>query len=142
VYFFRLIPFLSTQFHISQKRTAMTSYLPVMIDGHVEPRSDESTTARRSNLVPRCNIWDDDKGFYVQLALPGWQALQVEVTNLMLTVKGRELEGTAQFSRAFQLPSFADYTRARAAYRQGLLTVSFPKRAESKPHRILVEVAQ
>jgi HSP20 family protein len=120
----------------------MTSYLPVMVDDHVEPTWDETRTLRRSNLVPRSNVWDDEKGFYVQLALPGWQAIQVEVTNLLLTVKGREFAGTAQFSRVFQLPNFADYTRGRAAYRNGLLTVSFPKREEAKPRRILVEVAQ
>jgi len=121
----------------------MTSYhLPVMIDDKIEPISDETRTLRRSNLVPRSNVWDDEKGFFVQLALPGWQAIQVEVTNLMLTVTGREFGGTAKFSRIFQLPNFADYTRGRAAYRDGLLTVSFPKREEAKPRRILVEVAQ
>jgi len=66
---------------------------------------DETGILRRSNPVPRSNVWDDEKGFYVQLALPGWQAIHMEVTDLMLTVKGREFGGTAQFSRVF-LPTF------------------------------------
>jgi HSP20 family protein len=104
--------------------------------------------------MPACNVWDDENGFYVQVALPGWEASHVglEVNNQILTVKGeRKAEergegsryyleefGGDRFVRMFKLPSFVDHDKASATQKNGLLTISFPKREEAKCRRIMI----
>jgi len=104
--------------------------------------------------APACNVWEDDNGFYVQMALPGWEPkdIALEVNNQVLTVKGKRniqisesqkyhlreiVEG--QFTRFFRLPTFVDHDKASATHKQGLLTVAFPKREEAKPRQIMIE---
>jgi len=85
--------------------------------------------------------------------LAGWEPHQVtlEVNNHILTMKGersmpradgryhlQEIGGTS-FSRALKLPSSVDHGQGRATHKNGLLTVSFPKREDAKPRRILIE---
>jgi HSP20 family protein len=104
--------------------------------------------------VPACNAWEDSNGFYVQMALPGWEPKEVtlEVNNQMLSVKGARAEETrpsgkhlvheiadGRFMRIFKLPTTVDHDKASANYKNGLLTISFPKREEAKPRRIVIE---
>jgi HSP20 family protein len=104
--------------------------------------------------VPACNVREDENGFYVQVALPGWEPNQVtlEVKDKMLTVKGeRSGEETGQylmreipdgsFCRVFSLPASLDPEKARATHANGLLSISIPKREEAKARRILIEAA-
>ena len=39
----------------------------------------------------------------------------------------------------FRLPDYADQEKARASYKQGLLTITFPKREEAKARHIQIE---
>jgi HSP20 family protein len=104
--------------------------------------------------VPACNAWEDSNGFYVQMALPGWDPKHVtlEVNNQMLSVKGERAEepsgsrkhlmreiADGRFVRIFKLPTTVDHEKASANYKNGLLTISFPKREEAKPRRIVIE---
>ena len=104
--------------------------------------------------VPACNASEDSNGFYVQMALPGWEPKDValEVNNQMLSVKGErteELSGSrkhlireiadGRFARIFTLPATVNHDKASANYKNGLLTISFPKREEAKPRRIVIE---
>lgn|SRR5512147_1120147 len=107
------------------------------------------------NWVPSCNVWDDQNGFYVQLALPGWETNQIalEVNSQVLAVKGerkeesgessryhlKEIEGS-RFVRLFKLPAFVDHEKASAVHKNGLLTISFMKREEAKSRRISIDV--
>lgn len=104
--------------------------------------------------VPACNVWDDENGFYVQVALPGWEPKEIslDVKEKMLTVKGeRSSEETrhyhlqeiaaGNFARLFTLPTSVDHEKARAVHSNGVLTISFPKREEAKARRILIEAA-
>jgi HSP20 family protein len=104
--------------------------------------------------VPACNVCEDENGFYVQVALPGWEPNQVtlEVKDKMLTVRGeRSGEDMGQylmreipdgpFSRVFSLPASLDPEKARASHANGLLNISIPKREEAKARRILIEAA-
>ena len=133
----------------------MTSYRPIMIDRQIDQIFDEAlrTIGSSGDWTPMCNVWDDENGFYVQLAVPGWEASQVslEVNDQVLTMKGerpeaaaegryhlREIGGTS-FSRRIKLPAFVDQSKARATHSNGLMTITFPKREEAKPRRILIE---
>lgn len=70
----------------------------------------------------------------------------------MLCVKGQRTEETAgsrkhpmrdiadgPFVRIFKLPTSMDQDKASANLKNGLLTISFPKRDEAKPRRIVIE---
>lgn len=104
--------------------------------------------------VPACNVWDDDDGFYVQMALPGWEASEIslELNQQILTVKGARKEETestgryhmqeipsGSFERRFRLPAFVDCDKASATHKNGLLTISLPKREEARSRRIQIE---
>jgi HSP20 family protein len=103
---------------------------------------------------PACNVWEDENGFYVQMALPGWEPkdMSLEVNNQVLTMKGeRHVDSTdsmkyhlreipeGRFTRLFHLPTFVDHDRASATHKHGLLTITFPKREEAKPRQIMIE---
>ena len=143
----------------------MSTYLPAVFstvrpdtfDGQIDRMFEEALHAfgtSRGEWVPACNAWEDSNGFYVQMALPGWEPKQValEVNNQMLSVKGERTEepsgsrkhlmreiADGRFVRIFKLPTTVDHEKASANYKNGLLTISFPKRDEAKPRRIVIE---
>ena len=103
---------------------------------------------------PACNVFENKEGFTVQMALPGLEANQidVQVENNVLRVKGeRQHEesegrqwymhgiGAGAFSCSFTLPDYADSDKSVASYKQGLLSITFPKREEAKPRSIMIE---
>ena len=134
----------------------MTTYMDALnrqIDRLFDEALGESGTSS-DHWVPACNVREDENGFYVQVALPGWEPNQVnlEMKDKMLTVWGerageesgqyhvREIpEGS--FSRVFALPASIDHEKARAVHANGLLQISFPKREQAKARRILIEAA-
>lgn len=104
--------------------------------------------------APASNAWEDDNGFYVQVALPGWdpQYVSLEVAKQVLSIKGERKEpsdsartvhiqeiGDGRFMRLFRLPTYIDPENASAVQKNGLLTVTFPKREEAKRRRIMIE---
>jgi HSP20 family protein len=140
----------------------MTNYLPALstsesVEGQIDRMLNDAVRAfgiGPSTWTPSCNVWEDEHGFYVQMALPGWEPKEVslEVEKHVLTVKGeRNIEqqpdrkvylweiAADQFIRKFRLPSFVDQDRASASHKNGLLNIRFPKREEAKPRRIAIE---
>ena len=143
----------------------MTSYRAALVspigqdsfDRKIDRLLEEAVSAFGVNgtaWAPASNAWEDDSGFYVQLALPGWdpQDVSLEVTNQILSVKGERKEAPAstqtvhleeiadgRFLRLFRLPTYIDSEKASAVQKNGLLTVTFPKREEAKSRRIAIE---
>lgn len=62
--------------------------------------------------------------------------MRLEVENYILTIQSEHSHES--FLREVRLPAFVN---ARAAYRNGMLTISFRKRPETRARRILIEVA-
>jgi len=130
---------------------------PYEFDRQIDRILDEALCeleARTQDWVPASNTWEDENGFYIQMALPGWEPAEIslEVKGKVLSVKGeRSHEDTHQyhlheigegnFLRLFTLPAGIDHEKARAAHGNGLLTISFPKWDEAKARRILIEAA-
>jgi HSP20 family protein len=145
----------------------MTSYLPSVIstirtdafDRQVDRLFNEAIRAFEADdqrWAPASNAWEDENGFYVQLALPGWEPkdITLEVNNQILTVQGQrsvELKDSekyhlheipdGRFTRLFRLPSFVEHDKATATHKHGLLMITFPKREEAKCRRIMIEGA-
>ena len=105
----------------------------------------------RDREFPLVNIRNLDKEFKVELAVPGYskENLKVEVSDGILTVsseqkmekesaqdgwKRREFSYNS-FSRSFQLPENADADKVNADFKDGVLNLSIPKKAEAKPAR-------
>jgi HSP20 family protein len=120
-----------------------------------DPFADFLTNGR---WVPAVDIFETEKdGLVLKAELPDMKRedISVVVENNTLTLKGeRKFDGVAQkeqfhrveraygtFSRSFTLPQTVDATKIAAEYKNGVLTVTLPVRAESRPRTINVEVA-
>ena len=103
---------------------------------------------------PACNTYEDEQGYWVQVALPGLERKDINIVfdDGVLTVKGDQKEeaapnrtyftreiGRGSFSRAFRLPNTVDPGKVSASYKEGLLTIQIPKREETKPRQITIE---
>lgn len=104
-----------------------------------------------STWAPACNTFEDERGFWIQAALPGIDRKDVEIVveNDVLWLKGERKDEASEkrtyfvqevqpgpFSRSFKLPTTVDQSRVTAHYKDGVLTIELPKREEMKPRRI------
>ncbi len=104
------------------------------------------------------DLYEDQNHAYVRAELPGVNrdAIQVEMTDGTLTITAvrkvpatpstgsGQAEGEAvqssSFSRSLTIPAEISADQVSAAYENGLLTVTLPKRVEAKPKKITVMV--
>ena len=103
--------------------------------------------------VPRVDIREDAERFAVVADMPGVDEKSVEATvqNRVLTIEGwtkaekpqgheelgREF-GAGRFRRDFTLPDAVDPDRIQARVKNGVLSVSIPKKDEVKARKIQV----
>ncbi|MGD9611415.1 MAG: Hsp20/alpha crystallin family protein [Kiritimatiellia bacterium] len=103
--------------------------------------------------VPRVDVRESAEGFVVAADMPGVDEKSVEATvqNGVLTIEGwtkaekpqgheelgREF-GAGRFRRDFTLPDAVDPDRIQARVKNGVLTVSIPKKDEVKARKIPV----
>ena len=106
------------------------------------------TFARNSSSLPAVNIREDEKAFYLELAVPGMDKkdLRIEVKDDVLTIsaeqkeeKQEDLEGYrrrefsySSFCRSFYLPEDVNGEKIGANYKDGILNVEIPKLSEDK----------
>jgi HSP20 family protein len=109
-----------------------------------------------SAWAPQVDIYEDAEGIKLHADLPGvdQKDLDLQVDNGMLTMRGeRKLKNEENkenyhrieryhgaFPRSFMLPDYADTEKVEARFKDGVLEVTIPKRAEKKPKQIKVEV--
>ncbi len=108
----------------------------------------QSAPAFERNWAPVMDIVEKDKGYSLHAELPGMDAndLQLEVSEGILTLKGEkkahkeENEGSymrretthGSFRRSISLPENADFDKAQANFKNGVLTLEVPKKAETE----------
>jgi HSP20 family protein len=105
--------------------------------------------------MPVCDVYETDKELVIKAELPGVKKEQVFVgiEDHTLTISGergfaegerenyQRLEGTyGEFMRAFTLPAFIEANQIVAEFKDGLLTITLPKREAAKPKQIEVKV--
>lgn len=109
----------------------------------------------RNAIVPATDVVEDDDSYHFYLEMPGLDAESVEVhvedDSLVIEAERKRPEWPTDtqlhlnerrygaIRRAFRLPEDATHEQIRAAYRDGVLEVTVPKRPETKPVRIKVE---
>jgi HSP20 family protein len=107
---------------------------------------------------PQMDIYEDGERFVLSAELPGIEPGQVEINveNDLLTLSGeRTLEHEDQresyhriertygkFARSFTLPKSVDAEKIAAQFKNGVLTVTIPKKAEVQPRQINVKVSE
>jgi HSP20 family protein len=106
--------------------------------------------------TPACDIYEDDETVSLRFELAGVDPKSVDIRfeNGVMTVRGeRKLEkedrrdnyhrvelSYGTFTRSFSLPATVDPEKIRADAKDGILTVTLPKKAEAKPRSIQVKV--
>ena len=101
-----------------------------------------------AGTVPAVNIVESKDDYQIELAAPGLEKkdFKVDLNNNMLTISSEkeqknEVEGEkiirrefsyTAFKRSFTLPDSADGDKIKAAYNEGILKISIPKREEAK----------
>ena len=96
------------------------------------------------------DLYEDKDNTYVRAELPGVDRkdISVEMVDDYLTLSGsrkafgadgKETE-SVEFSRSITVPEAVQADKIAAAYENGVLTVTLPKREEAKPRKITVEV--
>jgi len=94
------------------------------------------------------DIYEDKDNTYVRAELPGVNrdAIGVEVVDGNLSIqasrkeKSGETENSVTFSRLVSIPEEVQPDKITAAYENGVLTVTLPRKEEAKPKKISVAV--
>src|SRR5262245_7097187 len=101
------------------------------------------------SFAPRVDVTESDEAYTVRADLPGLEEkdIQVSLEEGVLTIQGQHETEKEQdekgvrwverakgsFHRAIALPAEVDTDKVAASYKQGVLTVTLPKRPEPKP---------
>jgi len=108
-----------------------------------------------SNTLPAVNIRENERDFELELAVPGKKKedFNIEIDNNVLTISLEEKKedevkdknytrrefSYSSFKRAFTLPETVNEDKINAAYTDGILKFTLPKREEAlpKPKRMI-----
>jgi len=113
---------------------------------------------RSARAYPLMNISEDPDHYYIEALAPGLNTenLKVAVVGEQLTIEGekenpgRELKSEAwhrnersagRFVRTLTLPGEVEQDKVQVSYRNGLLEITLPRAAATKPRQIAVNVA-
>jgi len=124
-----------------------------LFDTSYPGRSSESDL---TTWAPAVDIQETENELVLKADLPGIEEkdIDVRIENSTLTIRGeRKFEkqvnednylrverSYGSFSRSFSLPNTINTEAIHAEYKNGVLTVQMPKRAESKPKQVKVNV--
>src|SRR6185437_11467374 len=126
-----------------------------LFESGFQPRGGDNSAL--TTWAPAVDIYETENELVLKADLPeiNEKDLDVRVENNMLTLHGeRKFDQTVKednylrversygsFSRSFSLPNTVNTEAIKAEYKNGVLTVQLPKRAESKSRQVKVSVA-
>jgi len=106
--------------------------------------------------LPALNLEETDDEFIVKVELPGLKKedVKIHLTDDSLTISGeRKMEkeekgktyhrvemAYGRFQRTITFPSEVEPDKARATYKDGILTITVPKSEKAKPKEIEIEI--
>jgi HSP20 family protein len=105
---------------------------------------------------PAVDVYESENTIEIKADLPGMTEKDIDITveNNSLYIKGeRKFENEEKrenyhrverqygsFYRSFQLPNTVDVTKINANFKNGILELTLPKREETKPKKISINV--
>jgi len=105
--------------------------------------------------APALDVYEDKDNLVVRAEVPGMKKedLDISLHENTVTISGerknekkyegsetsREERSFGRFTRSFQLPKTVDAGKVKAAYKDGVLTVTLPKAEEAKPRQIQIQ---
>lgn len=111
----------------------------------------------KGTWAPAVDIYETNDSFVVSADLPGLNKdeIQIDLKDNTLTLKGekkfeekvskdnyiRVERSYGSFVRSFTLPQNVDPEKIKAKYKEGVLEVTIPKKEETKPKQIKVELS-
>jgi HSP20 family protein len=112
--------------------------------------------SREMTFAPAANFVEKDKAYEITAELPGLDEkdIEVKVANGELTIRGEKKEEKEEkekgyyiserrygsFSRYFRVPEGADPDKIEASFKNGVLTVTLPKKLEAQKPEKKIEV--
>lgn len=130
-------------------------FSPLM--GRMQSGLGEAETFMRK-FMPAVNVSEDEKQIIVKAELPGLEAKDVEVSvaDDRLTIEGEKkfekksdkedvhlMESAyGAFKRVIALPDSVDFSKVEATFKNGILTVQLPKKADATKPSKKVDVKQ
>lgn len=125
-----------------------------LFESNFPSRGSESTLTA---WAPAVDVYETENELVIMADLPdvSEKDLDVRVENNMLTIHGeRKFEQKVKeenylrmersygsFSRSFSLPNSVNTEAIKAEYKDGVLNITLPKRAESKPKQVKIAVS-
>jgi HSP20 family protein len=127
------------------------------IFGDAYTRRHDDDLTQRGEWFPAVDIYENaNQEIVLKAELPGIvrEDIDVRVENNTLTLRGERKRDTevkqeqfhrversyGSFSRSFALPSRIDTEHVRAEFKDGVLAITLPVKAEAKPRQIEVAV--
>ena len=105
--------------------------------------------------APALDLYEEKDSLILRAELPGMKKEEIEISlhENTISVSGerrnekkyeggqtsREERFFGRFTRSFKLPKQVDASRVKAAYKDGVLTVTLPKTEEAKPRQIEIK---
>jgi HSP20 family protein len=133
--------------NIVKYNTLVNDFVPTSFN-HVLDRFFNDSAARSGGsyahaFVPKVDVFENEKSFEVQFALPGMnkEDFKIDVHENRLTVSGERKQTKEKkennfrtietqygsFSRSFSLPDNIDVNNIEAEYKNGILELTLPK---------------
>lgn len=125
------------------KRTFSPFYMPGIFDDDFFP-----TISNRNNNMPAVNVREDEKHYFLELAVPGIDKkdLKIDIEEDVLTISSETKNETEEnkdgykrkefsyssFCRSFYIPENVNKDQIGANYKDGILAVDLPKQNEEK----------
>ena len=133
----------------------MQDRLSRVLTGSMLPASSSEELMNRGSWLPPVDIYETDKNeLVIKGELPDMKREDIDITvdNNTLTIKGeKKVEDEVKdekfhrierqygtFVRSFSLPPTVDATKVSAEYKNGVLTLRLPTKAENKPRQIQI----
>ena len=118
-------------------------YMPNIFDNDFFP-----VLANRTSAMPAVNIREDEKNYFLDLAIPGVDKkdLKIDINEDVLSISSETKNETEEsrdgykrkefsyssFCRSFYIPESVEKEQIEATYKDGILSVALPKQKEEK----------
>ena len=115
-------------------------------------RDNPADEVEGADWYPAADVYENDTSYIVAVDVPGIDrtTLDISVDDDTLAIRGNksDMEATkhrterpsGKFLRTFSVPASVDQKGIKADYRDGVLQVHLPKRAEPKAQRVEIKV--